>query len=96
MLNNELYREINRIIKEETQKFSDAVMSRCMEIIEEYTKPCTPDFITEEYEPPCTMPVLDSVDDIISAMPENFEKILRRQELSADNPVSEYESDRKI
>lgn len=95
MLNNELYREIHRIIQEETTKFADAVTSRCIELIEEYTNPCTPDFVMEEYEPPCTMPVLNSVDDIISAMPENFQKARRKQELSADNPVSEYESERK-
>lgn len=80
MLNNELYMEIRRVIQEEINKFADTVTERCIGLIEEYTNPVAPDFLLQEDEPPCTMPVLDTVDDIISAMSESFEKARQKQE----------------
>lgn len=83
MLNNEFYSELRRIIQEETKKFADSVTDRCIELIEEYTSESPVDFLLDEDEPPCTMPVLDSVEDIISAMSGNFEKV--RQEIQNKN-----------
>ncbi|MCM1505509.1 MAG: hypothetical protein NC177_00015 [Ruminococcus flavefaciens] len=83
MLNNEFYSELRRIIQEETKKFADSVTDRCIELIEEYTSENPVDFLLDEDEPPCTMPVLDSVEDIISAMSGNFEKV--RQEIQNKN-----------
>lgn len=82
MLHDELYRELRRIIREETEKFADTVTDRCIELIEEYTNESPPDFLLED-DPPCTMPVLDSIDDILSAMSGNFEKA--RQEIENKN-----------
>lgn len=72
--------EIRRVIQEETRKFADTVTEKCIALIEEYSEPNTPDFLLQEDEPPCTMPVLDTVDDIISAMSESFEKARQKQE----------------
>lgn len=80
MLNDELYREIRRVICEESLKFADTVTEKCIELIQEYTQQNTPDFLLQEDEPPCTMPVLDSVDDIISAMSDSFMKARQKQE----------------
>lgn len=80
MLNDELYREIRRVICEESLKFADTVTEKCIELIQEYTQQSTPDFLLQEDEPPCTMPVLDSVDDIISAMSDSFTKARQKQE----------------
>ena len=83
MTRDELYMELRRIIHEETEKFADNITEKCMDLITEYTTETQPEFIPDDYEPPCTMPVLDSVDDIISAMSGNFEKV--RQEISNKN-----------
>lgn len=80
MLNDELYREIRRVICEESLKFADTVTEKCIELIQEYNQQNTPDFLLQEDEPPCTMPVLDSVDDIISAMSDSFMKARQKQE----------------
>lgn len=80
MLNDELYREIRRVICEESLKFADTVTEKCIKLIQEYTQQNTPDFLLQEDEPPCTMPVLDSVDDIISAMSDSFMKARQKQE----------------
>lgn len=80
MLNDELYREIRRVICEESLKFADTVTEKCIGLIQEYTQQNTPDFLLQEDEPPCTMPVLDSVDDIISAMSDSFMKARQKQE----------------
>lgn len=83
MTRDELYTELRRIIREETEKYADAVTERCTELITEYITEDIPEFLPDDYEPPCTMPVLDSVDDIISAMSGNFEKV--RQEMNGKN-----------
>lgn len=83
MTRDELYTQLRRIIREETEKFADNITDRCMELIADYATDIQPDFISDDYDPPCTSPVLDSVDDIISAMSENFEKV--RQEISNKN-----------
>lgn len=83
MTRDELYTALRRIIREETEKSADIITERCMELITEYTTETTPEFLPDDYEPPCTMPVLDSVDDIISAMSGNFEKV--RQEINNRN-----------
>lgn len=85
MLNDELYREIRRVICEEALKFADTVTEKCISLIQEYNEQNTPDFLLQEDEPPCNMPVLDTVDDIISAMSESFEKARKQQESSAGN-----------
>lgn len=83
MTRDELYTELRRIIHEEIQKSADIITEKCMELITEYTTETIPEFLPDDYEPPCTMPVLDSVDDIISAMSGNFEKV--RQEINNKN-----------
>ena len=80
MLNDELYKEIRRVIYEESQKFADTVTDKCIELIEIYSNKSTEDFpLQKEEEPPCTMPVFDTIDDILFAMSENFEKIRKKQ-----------------
>lgn len=83
MTRDELYTQLRRIIREETEKFADNITEKCMELISDYTTDTQPEFIPDDYEPPCTSPVLDSVDDIISAMSENLEKV--RQEITNKN-----------
>ncbi|MBD5158950.1 MAG: hypothetical protein HDT23_01720 [Ruminococcus sp.] len=83
MTRDELYKELRRIIREETKKSADIITERCMELITDYTTESVPEFLPDDYEPPCTMPVLDSVEDIISAMSGNFEKV--RQEVNNKN-----------
>ena len=83
MTRDELYMELRRIVREETEKFADTVTEKCMELITEYTTETIPEFLPDDYEPPCTMPVLDSVEDIISAISGNFEKV--RQEVNNKN-----------
>ncbi len=85
MLNSELYSEIRRIVQEESQKFADTVTERCIELIEEYSEKNAPDFLLQEEDAPCTMPVLDTVDDIISAMSESFENACRKQKSDSQN-----------
>lgn len=85
MLNDELYSEIRRVIQEETRRFADTVTEKCISLIEEYSEKSTPDFLLQEDEPPCTMPVLDTVDDIISAMSESFQKARQKQEENGRN-----------
>ena len=85
MLSNELYMEIRRVIQEETRKFADTVTEKCIELIEDYSETNIPDFLLQEDEPPCTMPVLETVDDIISVMAESFEKARQKQESKTEN-----------
>ena len=75
MTRDELYTELRRIIREETTKFADTVTERCMDLITEYITDYVPEFPPDDYEPPCTMPVLDSVEDIISAISGGFGKV---------------------
>lgn len=83
MTRDELYTALRRIVREETEKSAETITEKCMELITEYTTETIPEFLPDDYEPPCTMPVLDSVDDIISAMSGNFEKV--RQEINNKN-----------
>ncbi|MDE6833416.1 MAG: hypothetical protein K2J39_04110 [Ruminococcus sp.] len=83
MTRDELYKELRRIIREETQKSADIITERCMELITEYTTETIPEFLPDDYEPPCNTPILDSVEDIISAMSGNFEKV--RQDIKNKN-----------
>lgn len=85
MLNDELYREIRRVICEESLKFADTVTERCIGLIQEYSQQNTPDFLLQEDDPPCTMPVFDTIDDVISAMSESFEKARQQQEPTTQN-----------
>lgn len=88
MLNDELYIEIRRVIYKESQKFADTVADKCIKLIETYSSKDVPDFTLQEYEePPCTMPVFDTVDDIISAMSESFEKARQKQSSTQQNQL---------
>ncbi|MDE6035517.1 MAG: hypothetical protein K2G36_06365 [Ruminococcus sp.] len=85
MTRDELYIELRRIIREETEKFADTVTEKCIDLITEYTTGSLPEFLPDDYEPPCTMPVLDSVEDIISAISGSFEKVRREKDNKNNN-----------
>lgn len=81
MLNNdELYKEIRRIIYQESQKLAETISEKCISLIEEYSDNNNCDLSLQEVEePPCTMPVFDTIDDIISVMQESFENARQKQ-----------------
>lgn len=81
MLNNdELYTEIRHIIYQESQKLAETIAEKCISLIEEYSDNNNCDLPLQEVEePPCTMPVFDTIDDIISVMQESFENARQKQ-----------------
>lgn len=78
--NDELYAEIRRVICNESQKFAETITDKCISLIEEYSANNNCDLLLQEVEePPCTMPVFDTIDDIISVMQESFENARQKQ-----------------